>query len=133
MRDSGGAKHLPVSPLTCNHGQGHVPADCPVAHRDSAAVLPCITRPHHGEMQGEASAAQILGDVPVLQMPSCKVAPVGCHHIHPKGTGKVAQSAREIGCRASCSIDHRLGWAVKTCARERRQCGVVPGKSSSRR
>lgn len=107
-------KHLPVSPLTCKHSQGHVPVDCPVSHRDSTAVLPCIAWPHHREMQGEASAAHILGDGPVLQMSSCTVAPEGCHHSHPKGTGKVAQSAGQIGCRASCCIDHRVGWAIKT-------------------
>lgn len=94
MRDPRGVKQPPVSPLTCNHSQGHVPADCPVSHRDSAAVLPRITQPHSREMQGEASAAQILGHAPVLQMPSSKAAPVGCHHTHPKGTGKVAQTAR---------------------------------------
>lgn len=88
-----GVKHLPVSPLTCNHSQGHIPGDCLVSHRDSTAVLPCIFWPHHGEMQGEASAVHIPGDVPVLQMSSCKVAPVGCHHTHPKGSGKVAQTA----------------------------------------
>lgn len=106
--------HLPVSRLTCNHCQGHVPDDFLAANRDSTVVLPCITRPHLRKMKGEASAARILGDAPVLQESSCKAAPVGCHQVDPKGTGKVAQGTRQISCRASCSIDHRVGWAIKT-------------------
>lgn len=112
--DPRGVIHLPVSPLTCKHCQGHIPADCLAANRDSTVVLSCISWPHCRDMKQEGSAARILGDAPVLQVSSCKAAPVGCHHVDPKGTGKVAQGTWEISCRASCSIDHRVGWAIKT-------------------
>lgn len=113
-----GAPHVFVSLLTCNHCQGHVPADCPSAQVDSTAVLPRITWPHCRQMKGEASAAQILGDLPFLQVSLCQVAPASCHRVGPRGTGKVAQGALQVSCRASCSIDYGVAWATKTCARE---------------
>lgn len=106
--------NLPVFLLTCYHCQGHVPAEHLVANSNSAAIPPCINRPHHGEMKGEDSVALVLQDAPVLQVSSCKVAPMGFHHMDPKGTGQVVQGAWQVSCRASCGIDHRVGWAIET-------------------
>lgn len=106
--------NLAVFLLTCYHCQGHVSAEHLVAYSDSTAIPPCVTWPHHREMKGEASAALVLQDAPVLQVSSCKVVPVGFHHTDPKGTGQEVQGAWQVNCRASCGIDHRVGWAIET-------------------
>lgn len=58
--------HIPVSLLTCNHGQGHIPPHCLAANRDCTTVPPCIAWPHCRETKGEASAALVLGDDPIF-------------------------------------------------------------------